>query len=337
VNNNISGFATAMALSNIDGLTVQSNDFHGASWDAMIVGGVRHALFAENDISLNIPAGRGHTDAMQFYNNGGIPLSDVTIRDNHIETHNSTSHGIYMANAEAKEVGKSAFFDDLVIDNNTILSGNSLGIAVGHTDGLTITDNTVLRGPGISSGTPIIRVQQDSVNVDVTGNTTHKQPSPSGENWVLTSKVGPTWHIADNNIVPVGRSVGSASSTLASADLQAAAAPEPSINPSADMFRFDSTRGTDVVRGLDSSQGDGVVRQDDARGTFDAKAGDSPLTVSADGTSVTIDQVDNLRELDRASSAGHSRESRNDTLALDMDQPGGGHMVQVLDIAYGYL
>ena len=39
----------------------------------MIVGGVRNALFAENDISLNNPAGRRHTDAMQFYNNGGTP------------------------------------------------------------------------------------------------------------------------------------------------------------------------------------------------------------------------------------------------------------------------
>ena len=99
------------------------------------------------------------------------------------------------------------------------------------------------------------------------------------------------------------------------------------------MFRFDSARGTDVVRGLDSSQGDSVVRQDDARGTFHNKAGGNPLTVSADGTSVTIDQ----RELDRASSAGHSREGTNDTLALDIDQPGGGHMVQVLDIAHAYL
>ena len=92
-----------------------------------------------------------------------------------------------------------------------------------------------------------------------------------------------------------------------------------------------------MVRGLDSSQGDSVVRQDDARGTFHAKAGGNPLTVSADDTSVTIDQVDHLRELDRASSAVHSREGTNDTLALDMDQPGGGHMVQVLDIAHAYL
>ena len=92
-----------------------------------------------------------------------------------------------------------------------------------------------------------------------------------------------------------------------------------------------------MVRGLDLSQGDRFVRHDDASGNFDAKAGGNPLTVSADDTSVTIDQVDHLRELDRASSAGHSRESRNDTLALDIDQPSGGQMVQALDIAHAYL
>ena len=104
VNNNITGFATAIALSDIDGLTVQGNDIHGASWDAMIVGNVHRALFAENDISLNNPAGRLHTDAMQFYNNGGSPSSDVTIRDNHIET-NGRAHGIYISNADADTGG----------------------------------------------------------------------------------------------------------------------------------------------------------------------------------------------------------------------------------------
>ena len=64
---------------------------------------------------------------MQFYNNGGSPLSDVTIRDNTIETHNSSSHGIYMANADADAGGKSAFFHNLVIDHNTVVSGQMRG------------------------------------------------------------------------------------------------------------------------------------------------------------------------------------------------------------------
>ena len=43
-----------------------------------------------------------------------------------------------------------------------------------------------------------------------------------------------------------------------------------------------------MVQGLDFSQGDGIVLQDYAGGTFHAQAGGNPLTVSADGTSVTI-------------------------------------------------
>ena len=59
VNNNVTGFATAIKLSSITGLTVQGNAITNTSWDAMIVGGVHNALFADNDIDLNIPSGRG--------------------------------------------------------------------------------------------------------------------------------------------------------------------------------------------------------------------------------------------------------------------------------------
>ena len=105
------------------------------------------------------------------------------------------------------------------------------------------------------------------------GNISHKAPTASlggSGNWKVLNKVMPDWHVADNAIVPLGTTAGSASSTLAATDLQSAAAPEPSINPSADIFRFDSARGTDVVRGLDLSQGDSIVRHDYARGTFHA-------------------------------------------------------------------
>ena len=154
---------------------------------------------------------------------------------------------------------------------------------------------------------------------------------------MLTGKPEPTWKIANNKIVPLGTTVGSASSTLASADLQAAAAPESSVNPSADIFRFDAAGGTDVVRGLDFSQGDSIVLHDYARGTFHAQAGGNPLTVSADGTSVTIDHLDDLRELDAASTAVSIREGNDDTLVLDISQPAGAHTIQLLDFAHTYL
>ena len=122
VNNNVTGFATAIKLSSITGLTVQSNDISNTSWDAMIVGGVHKAVFAGNHIESEHAEGRGHTDGMQFYNTGGNPLSDVTIRDNTIETHNSSSHGIYLANNVADTGGGSSSFFTNIADRPTIPS-----------------------------------------------------------------------------------------------------------------------------------------------------------------------------------------------------------------------
>ena len=227
-NSDVTGFATALKLSSITGLTITGNSISNTSWDAMIVGGVHRALFANNDIDLKIPSGRAHTDGMQFYNTGGSPLSDVTIRGNTIETHNSSSHGIYMANNVADNGGSSStFFRSILIEDNKIISAQVSGIAVGQTSGLTVRDNIVLQDTHFRSSKevdiPVIRVHKDSTGVSITGNTTHKQPEASGNNWFPTDKAEPTWHIANNKIVPLGTTT----STLASLDLQATAAPNP--------------------------------------------------------------------------------------------------------------
>jgi len=208
VNNTITGFATSMAFSNIDGLIVQSNDILGMSWDAMISGGVHHALYADNNISMSIPKGRLHTDGMQFYNNGGSALSDVTISNNIIET-NGRSHGIYMGNNYAHTGGgPSAFFSNVVIDHNTIHTTNSLGIAVGETNHLTITDNW-------TSG---IRVRYSSTDVHISDN--NVAPKPSGTNWAVVRNTIEPWDVHDNNNSSAGA-------------VQAFAAPD------ADTFHFD--------------------------------------------------------------------------------------------------
>ena len=344
VNNNVTGFATAIKLSSITGLTVQSNDITNTSWDAMIVGGVHQAVFAGNHISLNTPQGRGHTDGMQFYNTGGSPLSDVTIRDNVIETHNSSSHGIYMANNVADTGGGSAsFFKNVTITDNTIVSGQVSGIAVGQTSKLSIKDNTILQDTHYHStreiNIPVIRIHHDSTGVAITGNVTHRAPEPSGNNWFPTDKAEPTWTMSGNKIVPLGTTASYATSLAAAAPLAAeaevAATALTAVSTSADVFRFDAKGSPDVVRGLDLDGGESLVLHDYARGTFHDQAGGNALAV-ANGTSVTIDHLDDLRELDQASSAVHIREGRNDTLIIDIDQPGPDHVVRILDMAHAY-
>jgi hypothetical protein len=183
VGNHVEGFATQFQLSDIDGLTVQGNVMTNASWDAMISGNVHHATYADNDITLNIPKGRLHTDGMQFYENGGASLSDVNIVNNYINTQ-GRSHGIYMGNNYAHNGGgDAAFFRNVVIDHNTVITTNSLGIAVGETHGLDITNNS-------ASG---IRVRYNSTDVNIADNYVNHKTIASGDNWAPHSGHSSSW------------------------------------------------------------------------------------------------------------------------------------------------
>ena len=68
---------------------------------------------------------------------------------------------------------------------------------MGQTSKLTIEDNTILQDTHYHStrevNIPVIRVHHDSTGVSITGNVTHKQPEPSGNNWFPTDKPEPTW------------------------------------------------------------------------------------------------------------------------------------------------
>ena len=171
-NSQISDFTTGSWLGAITDLTVRGNTYTDISLDGMIVGGIHGGLFADNEIDLHVPSGVNHTDGMQFYNSGANssgandPLTDLVIRDNHIETHNKASHGIYMANALADPANSGAtFFRNLTIEDNIVISGQVSGIAVGQTIGLDVHGNIILQDPAFPSsqdiGTPVIRVARE--------------------------------------------------------------------------------------------------------------------------------------------------------------------------------
>jgi hypothetical protein len=348
-NTDVSDFQTGFWLGSITDLTVQNNNLSNIHLDGMLVGFVHDALFAGNVVSLNVPGGVKHTDGMQFYNTSpNDPLTNVVIRDNRIDTNNDASHGIYLANALGganKAPGTSGFFRDITIDHNTVVSGNMLALAVGQTVGLRITDNIVLQDTSSRSSSqirvPAILVDEDSTGVTITGNTTHKQPGASGQNWQPTDNAEPGWTISNNKIVPLGTSVGNVPSTPSDPDPD----PEPS-NPSdpsdptgngrANTFSFDARGATDVVRNLDFSENDKIVLHDYARNTFQAQSGGNPLAVTSNGSQVTIDSWEDLRELDSASRNVTVREGNDDTLIIDVTQSGAHHMVQILDWAHDY-
>jgi hypothetical protein len=171
------GFSTGVYIDGVNGITLKDNHLVDLAWDGIIGGDIHHAVFSGNDISLDIPAGRLHSDGFQFWNVGtNKPSNDMLIEDNVIRAHNNASHGIYMANAIANGGGgANTFFQDVVIRDNTIVSGDGLGLSWGQTNHLDIHGNIVLRDPTLPADrtTPSIRVHYDATDVSIKGNVTH--------------------------------------------------------------------------------------------------------------------------------------------------------------------
>ncbi len=222
-NSTLRDFNVASYFEDQSDLVVRNNTLSNIAWDAMIVGGVHRALFEDNDIDLHVKKGTKHTDGIQFWNTGdNNPISDLVVRGNHIETHGTASHGIYAGNGLAATLGSAAAFRNVLIEDNTVISAQVSGIAVGETRGLTIRDNTILQDTAFRDSsvgrTPVIRVDKESSGVSITGNITHKEPVASGDNWAPAKSVPSGWTISKNKLVPIGTSLDKAETAAAGAD-----------------------------------------------------------------------------------------------------------------------
>ena len=149
---------------------------------------------------MKIANGPLHPDAIQFWNVASdVPSTDILIENNLIQTHDFTTHGIYLNNESAQGGGGvSRYFHNFTIQGNTILSGDGLGLSVGQIDNLDIHNNIVLRDPALSGSNekPIIRVREGSTHVSVTDNVTHTAPGAAGDNWTPLSHPGADWTIS---------------------------------------------------------------------------------------------------------------------------------------------
>ncbi len=340
-NTTIKGVMTGVWLGSTTDLTIRNNHISDISLDGMIVGGVHDALFEGNTVELDTPSGVKHSDGMQFYNSGtNDPLSNVVIRDNLIETHNGTSHGIYLSNGLANSTGnRSTFFQDVTIEGNTVLSGAVTAVSVGQTVGLTVQDNIVLQDTAFPSDRmghiPAIRVDQAATDVSITDNIVHVAPDASGANWAPV-KGGPpaSWTISGNEIVSLGTTLDDVKAPPQPTNPPEPVKPDPIGNGQADAFMFDARGEKDVVVGLDFSEGDTIELYNYKGGTFWGEKGGNFLWVTTNGT--IIDSVADLHELAGASPKVHISDGGNDKLVIDIDQPAGVHTIEIQGLAHDY-
>ncbi len=333
----IHGFETAIFAVGVDKLTIRDNTIRNIATDGIIAGGIGNGVISDNSITLNAPKGRKHSDGIQFWNNKpNDPSHDLKIEGNEIRTQNNDSHGIYMANAVANGGGgPSSFFQNVTIHGNRVISGDGFGITWGQTNHLDIDENIVIRDNQLAGkGTPSIRVVWQSSDVGITHNVVEKASMPTNSAWFDVNKRGSNWTISDK-IIPLGSTLAEANAAMAKLQGAPEAAPQAAqaAVSEADTFRFDAKGAPDRVSGVDFDRGDTVVLHDYAKGTF---AGGSALGASADGTSVTVDGLSELRALDKASSAVKVHAGSDDTIVIDIHQGGSQHTVLLAGLAHEY-
>jgi len=323
------GFQTGVFAFDIDGLEFRNNTMTNMGNDGLIAGSLFDSSISGNVIDLAVPAGRIHSDGLQFFNNAGnVASTDLVIEDNLIRTHNNWSHGIFFGNAVANNGGgASSFYQNVTIEGNTIVSGDGLGLSWAQTNGLDIHQNIVIRDPDLpaNKSIPSIRVAWQSTDVEITDNVVQKKSLAADAAWQTVNKMGSNWEISDK-LVAAGTTLEGARSALA--DLQAA----PGSGAEGDVFHFVAKiGGIDSVAGVDFDGGDTVVLDGYRTGTFKGEF------ASADGTSVTIDSLADLKAIDQDSKAMNIHPGQYDSIAMVIHQGSAGyHLLQLQGLGSDY-
>ncbi|WP_181164613.1 right-handed parallel beta-helix repeat-containing protein [Amaricoccus solimangrovi] len=329
VNSNVWGYRKGIETWAVDGLTIQNTKVHNISYDGIVSGHVQGLRIIGNTVEMNAnPAEDQHRDVIQIYNEGGkAPSSDVLIAKNTLTATDTTTHGIYAGNADAKSTGSaSEFYSDFVIRDNKIMTGQKLGLAIGQIDGVTITGNTVIQNDALDDNSrtvaiPIVHVAQESGNVAVTENILNGKPIAADDTWQEVKDAGSGWTISDNAVVALSWRVGE-STEDPYADVRG--------NGVADEFRY---KGSWVANGGDRvdensnvnfDEGDTIVLINYEENSFKGVYKGNQLDVNSTGTYVKIDSITDLQEL-AASSPKLSAEVSGDTLTLHITQTGGVH------------
>lgn len=199
LDNEVRGFRDNIQLNTIENIVVSGNEIHHMREDAIEFGTLTNALFENNHLhdtaGYPLPegaaAGSGdHPDFFQINGGGEIsPSSNLVFRGNLMDQGSGTgSQGIFLTNHD------DVPWQNITIENNTLINSYGNGIMVGLTDGLIVSNNAVLHAfwDLEDSYTPAIRLDTDSTNAVVTGNI-------SGTAAVLS--LPESWETANNFVV----------------------------------------------------------------------------------------------------------------------------------------
>jgi len=204
-NNEFFDFHRGATFSDSGDVAVTGNDIHSIRMDGLNFSQIDGANIEDNYIHdfRGSKKSLDHSDMIQFWTNGtDSPSKDIVIRGNHLDIgEGNFTQSIFMRNdvVDQGKAGTEMFYQDITIENNTIINGHSHGITVGETNGLVIKSNTVLHADGdMQDGldhkieVPRINVAADSTNVKIQSNVTANITGQEGQ---------PDWSVRQNAFV----------------------------------------------------------------------------------------------------------------------------------------
>lgn len=148
--NTVSNYLHGFGVLDSTGLIFTNNDVSQLQGDGFRGGGLNNAVISDNHMHdfLGSTQTMNHSDMIQLWGTWTqSPNRDITISGNLLDAGNdAATQGIFIMNEWFSKAGSPAagYFQNISITDNVVHNAAPNGIAVSHTQGLEITNNTVL-------------------------------------------------------------------------------------------------------------------------------------------------------------------------------------------------
>lgn len=196
-------FHRGMVVTRVDDITVSNNEMYDIRMDGMNFADVENVVIADNYLHdwRGSETSSDHCDMIQFWtNNTSDPSRNILITGNRLDIGDGTpTQSIFMRNDQVDRglAGEEMYYENVTISNNLIVNGHLHGIVVGETNGLTITNNTVLHDDGVNDDgadptveIPRISVASASMDVVIAQNVAYDVNGFAGQSdWVVEHNV----------------------------------------------------------------------------------------------------------------------------------------------------
>ncbi len=190
-------YSTNIDASYNDAHSLRSDGFNFVSVDGLLVEGNWIHDFKRD------PSTGDHADMIQFWTvSGEMASQNVIIRGNFLDTGTGDyTQALFMQTGLVGGSYEDDVWKNILIEDNVIYADHGHGITVGETDGLVVSNNTLLQDPYVndprfnSGWPPKINLNSESINVTVEGNIT-----ADAWNWeTMTDQPG--WAVGNNLLV----------------------------------------------------------------------------------------------------------------------------------------